>query len=728
MHDWTRTIECDSVDYAYNRFILDYTQLLDEKIPCKTVRFKKYQHKKEPWLTNGLLRSVKTKDRLYKTYLKTTNPASKYLAEVKYKQFRNLLNKLIRLAKCTHVHQTFENCKNNIKLTWKNIGNLLSKSVDKSEFPKSFQHNNSTISSPKEVSDAFNNFYVSIGPTLAQSMQSSHYDHKQFMSSTQNYPNFFMLPTCEQEVLSIVKNMKAKTSSGHDEINPKLLRETIPGILKPITHIINLSLKHGIVPDKMKLAKVIPIFKNGDNSNIANYRPISLLPAFSKILEKVVYVRLYKYFVKHGILNPFQYGFREFMSTDLAILELQDRIASLISSGSWCLGIFLDLSKAFDTINHEILISKLESYGVRGLALSWFMSYLSNRTQFTLINNNKSTVRSIECGVPQGSILGPLLFLIYINDINNAIKLGDPILFADDTNIIYSNKDLSELINNTNKELLNVSKWFTANKLSVNVKKTKFMLFRPNARCNSGYIQNILINNQALERVTSIKFLGVILEESLNWQAHINFKANKISKAIGVMSRLKHQLPEHTLYILYNSLILPHLHYAITAWGGSPLNHQKRLITLQKKALRILSKSSYHCHTDPIFSSCKLLKLHDLYKISCCKLMFQRIKGRLPAYHSAQLVLNNNQDLRMTRQSGDVKTPVIHKRIDRQLLSYRIGTVWNNLPTSLKQSRTSIHTFSKNLKKSFLSKYNNPCDIPNCFICLRNGQYQNTLN
>jgi hypothetical protein len=512
-----------------------------------------------------------------------------------------------------------------------------------------------------------------------------------------------------------MNNMKNKSSSGHDSLSSKLIKETSTAILAPLTHILNLSLKHGIVPSKMKLAKVLPIFKSGETSHISNYRPISLLPAFSKVLEKIVYARLFKYLSKHNILIPEQYGFRESLSTDLAILELQDRVAGFMASGSWCLGLFLDLSKAFDTINHSILLSKLESYGVRGVALDWFKNYLCGRKQYCTVNSTISDTMQITCGVPQGSILGPLLFLVYINDIQTVIKQGKPILFADDTNIIYSHENLDNLCSIVNSELEIITNWFLANRLSVNASKTKYILFHTPNRQNLANTTPIKISGQALERVQSIKFLGVLIHEHLSWKAHLDEKANRVARSIGVLYRLKHQLPDYTLLTLYNSLISPHFHYAITAWGNSQQQYVKRLEILQKKAIRCVTNSRYNCHTNPLFFRLRLLKIKDIYKLSCCKLCYRMKKGNLPNYHSLKLNFNIQQML--TRQSNHLYISRISKSVEKQCLSYKIGTEWNSLPGYLTSYNKSSTSFSKLLKKHLLQKYDIPCAIVNCYSC-----------
>ena len=265
---------------------------------------------------------------------------------------------------------------------------------------------------------------------------------------------------------------------------------------------ISLSMAYGVVPDQMKIARMVPLFKADDQSLFTNYRPISVLPSFSKFLERIIYNRLYDYLTNLHILCDNQFGFRKNHSTTLALIDLHEKISSAIDRGELAVGVFLDLSKAFDTVNHSILFDKLEHYGIRGLALKWIKSYFSNRLQFVEYNGYVSSRANIMCGVPQGSILGPLFFLLYINDIINTSTILQLILFADDTNVFVSHKDKDCLTNILNAELNKLSLWFRANRLSLNLKeKNKFIVFKPCQKRTNQTIQ-LLINSQKIDQVT----------------------------------------------------------------------------------------------------------------------------------------------------------------------------------------------------------------------------------
>ena len=455
----------------------------------------------------------------------------------------------------------------------------------------------------------------------------------------------------------------------------------------------------------------IPVYSNKEKDNLQNYRPISLLPAFSKILEKVIYKRLYAYFKAKKLFFDSQYGFRENHSTELAVIEFQDLIIKNIKNKLTSLGIFLDLSKAFDTLQHDILMDKLKHYGVRGQALKWFESYLSNRYQTVNISDCSSEKCNITCGVPQGSILGPLLFLIYLNDLPNVSNLAKFISFADDTTIVYSNPSIETLQTLANNDLKLINNWFKWNKLSLNISKTKCIVFDSKYKLQHLALNNftLQIDHTYIERVTEMKFLGMILQNDLSWTSHINEKCKKISQVLAIMTKLKHELPSNTLKTIYNALIEPHLNYGLIVWANPNQNATpNRPLLLQKRALRIINKEKYNSHTDPLFKSSKLLKLPDLYKLKCSVLFHKKIKNILPNYHRSQLLtraeyMPNN---RPTRQQRDIYIHSTTTNLDKRLLNYAVGTIWNTLSDSIKsKNHLSKGSFSKHLKNHLLSQY-----------------------
>ena len=355
-------------------------------------------------------------------------------------------------------------------------------------------------------------------------------------------------------------SLKINKSAGYDDISFNVVKKCFGVLHKPLLHIFNLSLQTGVFPDKLMIAKVT-LFKGGENYELGNHRPISVLRSFSKIMEKIMYSRLYKYLIDNSILYKNQFGFQEGHSTEHAIVQLVDQIRNSFESKQYTLGVFVDHSKGFDTVNHKILISKLENYGIRGKTLLWFISYLTNRTQFIKYNNLNTSFQKIVCGVPQGSVLGPLLFLIYVNDLKDASKSLDCIMFADDTNFFYSHKNIKGLFYTVNSELEKISQWFKANKLSINIKKTKFTLFHKNSSKDDIPVKlpALMVGSNNIERTSSIKFLGVMLDKHISWIDHVRTVESKIAKNIGLLYHVSQFLNEDSLKTLYFSVVYPYI-------------------------------------------------------------------------------------------------------------------------------------------------------------------------
>ena len=423
----------------YDKLIDHIMSIKEKHLPQRFVKFNKHRHKANKWITYGIINSLNSRDKKLLKLKLLIEGTSEYLAlKQNISCYNSILKKSIREAKRIYYQNVFDKYKNDIKNTWKTISELLCKSSKKSNPIKELKVGNRIITDKNEICNTFNKFFVNIGPSLAENIKpTKNIRFTSFLKKVVSSSFHFDL-VGEEDVLKIVKSLKSKNSAGSDGISTNLLKIIIPAILKPVKLILNQSLVTGIFPDNLKVAKVTPLFKKNDSQLMDNYRPVSLLNSISKIFEKVVHKQLSAYFKKHKLFYKSQYGFRDEHSTELASMELIDRVMNSFEKKHTPLAIYMDLSKAFDTLDHKILLHKLDYYGIKGSELNWFKSYLSDRKQYVQIEESSSTYKTITTGVPQGSVLGPLLFLIYMNDIEEASSALSSILFADDSTFINS--------------------------------------------------------------------------------------------------------------------------------------------------------------------------------------------------------------------------------------------------------------------------------------------------
>ena len=493
----------------------------NEHMPEKTKRLGEKTIKRESWLMSGIKKSMTKQKKLYKL---TLQQHCNMAVLDKYKTHRKILQQVKRKAKINYYRSRCREFKNDTRKLWNVINTVTGRTKKKETIINSLKIDNMKTTNSKKITNGLCDYFANVGKEFANRIPKGKYDIKYYLDKIpNNQHSIFLTPTTRTEIIKLIGSLKNKNSSGHDGISNKILKGITNSISQPLSIIFNKSMEEGVFPTEMKKADTVPLYKSKAKDEKNNYRPISLLLTMSKLLEKVIYKRTYKFLTKFDQIYASQYGFREEHSCQDAIAEMIGSIAKNTDEGLYTIGVFLDLSKAFDTLEHEVLYEKLEIYGISGVALNWFKSYLSNRklrVKCMVASSCKqeySDYEEVEYGTPQGSCLGPLLFLIFSNNLHRHLDYYNNLQFADNTTIYKGHRYLRYLMWSIEQDLSNLDDWFKVNKLTLNVGKSVHMVFGKRNAIET----KISLGHTELPRVEVVKFLGMWVDENLNWNEHV---------------------------------------------------------------------------------------------------------------------------------------------------------------------------------------------------------------
>ena len=703
--DWNGTLNSDDVNVNTGRLMDEIKKTMDTIAPLETIRILGKHRFSEPWLTKGLEAATRKNRKLYKKTLHRNHLEEDVIA---YKKHRNLLNRLRRTARQQYYNNKSLEYKNNTKKLWALINQTIKKCKNGGSIIPYITVDGIQTYNPNKISNTFGKFYATMGEQLASKIIPGAKDVRHFLNlMPRTSKSLVIRATNVTEVERLIKSLPNKTSYGHDKISNILLKSLNTAISYPLVIIFNQSIHQGIFPEQMKLAEVVPLYKGKEHDIVINYRPISLLMTISKVLEKLVYQRLQSFLELHGTLFDSQYGFRARRSCEQAILEMIGNMLQMRNKGLYNTGTFLDLSKAFDTLNHTVLTQKMETYGIRGVTNDWFKSYLHNRQIVAKVTTNvNSTTYSepyqITYGTAQGSCLGPLLFILFCNDIKLLPLYGKLILFADDTTLLNSHQNKNFLRYSTEHDLEILMNWFKANQLSLNLSKTVQLNFWED-KIN----RNISVSGTEIPLVTSTKFLGVYLDNTLSWKDHVSHLHNKLMANKNLLATSRNLLSIECLKSVYYAHINSHLTYGLIIWG--PMAAQrlvKDLTRIQDACIRIASKSSKWTTVKPLYKQLRVLQLPEMIKLELAKYGYKISHKLYPSKLHA--VAESNGGLKQHRYPTRYKTtPNIQKHRSMEFNNSHLckGIItYNNLPTTLKKAPT-LKSFIKGVKNHYLSTY-----------------------
>ena len=677
--DWKGIVtQTDDVIIIVEQWTKMFSLILEKHAPLPNRRV---SERFCPWITKDFKLMCVSRDKLRKQAIRSK---SEVLFDA-YKQMRNKVNKVNIDLKRDYFTNKITFHEGDIKNTWKTI-NLVLNTKSKTTQIATLDVDGKKISNHEAIAEHMNTYFCNIGQDLSKKIPATPNPLLEGKYSVNpEGTTFHFQPVNSNQVACVLGKFKTSMGFGTDCIANHFLKIGLPVISDSLCDIFNLSIATGVFPDSWKVARVAPIFKSGQTDDQSNYRPISVLPVLSRIFEKLIFNQLYKYLDTNKHLFPKQSGFRRLYSVVTSLLSCTNDWYKNMDTGKYTALVFIDLKKAFDTVDHDILLKKMQKYGVSGNGLTWFKSYLQDRRQLCKVNGVSSRIEEIHCGVPQGSCLGPLLFIVYINDLPFCLEGCQVTMYADDTSISFAAKSVNDLNMTLNRELDSLRKWLQGNKLSLNVLKTQAMVIgsRPNLKKISTKLvepPSFSIGGSDVELVGNVKYLGVQIDRHLAWDEHVHFLRSKVSRAIGFLKYAKKLLPQDTLCKMYRGIVEPHLRYCCSVWGACEGTRLQVLQKLQNRAARIVTNSSYDSSASALIKTLNWPTVADMIKVETACMVYKSINDLAQDYLSEMFTKNSEYSRKNLRNTAtDLQVPLMKTCNGQRAFSYRGAGVWNHL-------------------------------------------------
>ena len=640
--------------------------------------------KSTPWITPRLKQCISKKARLYKLFLRGK------IARTDYIYYKNQLTSLIRRTKQLYYSKLFFEVANDSGKTWALLNDIMDKG-NKQKIIK-IRAGNETITG-RDMANFANNYFITAVSALTSNLA---FPNRYTFKTAPLASSSFLYPSNPFEVENIIKKLKNKGNKILD-LPPKVIKENSLTFSHHLSYLYNLSVDEGEFPNKSKIGRITPVYKAGLTDAIENYRPITVLPIFSKIFEKLTLSRMISFMKRHKILTNCQYGFREGRSTTHAIIDLMSHLMPAYHNKVYSACFFLDLRKAFDTISHKLLFLKFEHYGFRGHCLKYLKSYYLNRKQYVYIDGQASDMMTITHGVPQGSILGPLCFNIFINDLPLAVD-EHTVLFADDAAFVITAPTERELYNKIQKLFVDLTMYLNENLLIANSTKSKLMMFSSRPTHD---LPNFIFFGESIEWVNEIKYLGLTITNRLCFAKHISNVTLNISRITGTLSNLGGMVPMQLLRKLYYALAYPYLINHIVIWGSAPSCHLNSLYVRINNLLRVILGIKWingrpSVSASDMYASNHFLKIGSIFKLHLFKLLKQLLDGKIPDLYNMLLHPFVSTHFYETR-GGIFRHPPLTCEIERRALPHQLIMLFESVPDDIlnKSSSSSISSFKK---------------------------------